>query len=388
MRAPERLFGLDAMRGFAALSVVVFHWQFWGVDVNRTAPAGGFPLPRAIGEAFLAFFYQCGMSAVGLFFTLSGFVFYWLYRNAIEARRVGGRWFFVDRFSRLYPLYFVTLLWAWGGHNLYAWMNQGPNWSSGVNDFTGFLRQVFVFPLWTPHRVIGFNLPAWSLAVEALLYTLFYFLARRATARLVTTLAMLLVAVVAGRYSSDISYGMTSFFMGGLCYVVFELVEGAWLERTLRVIVGLSWLLAIVFGCGLVRLALTPLAFLDHFYAMYVLFPATVLYLALLETRRGPVGRGLTWLGDSTYAIYLIHFPLMLTTAIAWHSVGGDFQRLRSPFVLATFIVVVVLLALASHRFFERPVQAWIRRRSSLQGAGAAAARGVAAVQPESAPGG
>ena len=388
MRAPKRLYALDAVRGFAALAVVVFHWQLWGVDANRIAPAGGFPLPRAIAEALLTFFYQSGISAVGLFFTLSGFVFYWLYRRAIQEHRVGGRWFFVDRFSRLYPLYFVTLLWAWGGHNLYAWMNQGPNWSSGANDFTGFLRQVFVFPLWTPHRVIGFNLPAWSLAVEALLYTLFFFMASRGMARTGSTLAMLLAAIVADRYSSDISYGMTSFFMGGLSYLAFERVEGAWLERVLRVILGVSWPLAIVFGCGLVRLALTPLAFLDHFYAMVVLFPATVLYLAILETRRGPVGRGLAWLGDSTYAIYLVHFPLMLTTAIAWRSVGGDLQRLRSPFVLATFVVVVVLLALACHRFFERPMQAWIRRRFSSHGPGAVAARGVAAVQPESARGG
>ena len=357
MRAPERLHALDALRGFAAVAVVFFHWQFWGQDPN--------PGQDALANAVRTFFYQCGISAVGLFFTLSGFIFHWLFRSPIQRRTVGGRWFFVDRFSRLYPLYFLTLLWAWGGHDLYAWMNQGSNWSSGVNDFTGFLRQLFVFPLWTPRRVIGFNLPAWSLAVEALMYLLFFVLARRSLLGFAGTLAMLLLALPMQLYSADIAYGMTSFFMGGMCWLAFERVESRWPERVLGLVVIVSWLATIVFGSGIVNLALTPLAFLDHFYAMYVLFPATVLYLAILETRKGPIARGAGWFGDATYAIYLLHFPLMLTTAILFRATGGDFQALRSPLSLAIFLLVLIPLALASHRFFERPVQQWIRRRFS-----------------------
>ena len=363
MRAPERLHGLDALRGLAAIAVVIFHWQLWGPDSHRIAPPHGFPFPRAIGEAVLTFFYQCGISAVGLFFTLSGFVFYWLFRDAIGARRVDARRFAVDRFSRLYPLYFATLVWAWAAHNFYAWMNQGPGWDSGANNLAGFVRQVLVFPLWTPHRVIGFNLPSWSLAVEALLYLVFFLLARRALLGLAGTLAMLVVARIAGLYSDDIGYGMSSFFMGGLAYVAFERANDARLERPLGLVVGGSWLFAIVFGAGLVDLAATPLAFLDHVYAIYLLFPATVLYLAMVESRRGPLARRLSWLGDASFAIYLLHFPLMLTTSIVLKATGGDFQAIRSPWVLAVFVAGVILLALASHRFFERPVQDRLRRR-------------------------
>lgn len=203
MHPPERLYALDALRGFAAVAVVLFHWQFWGQDAS--------PDQDALANAVRTFFFQCGIAAVGLFFTLSGFIFYWLFRKPIQSGTIGGRWFFVDRFSRLYPLYLLTLLWAWGGHNLYAWMNQGSNWSSGVNDFTGFLRQLFVFPLWTPKRVIGFNLPAWSLAVEALMYLLFFVLAKRSLLGLAGTLMMLILALPVQLYSADIAYGMTSF---------------------------------------------------------------------------------------------------------------------------------------------------------------------------------
>jgi peptidoglycan/LPS O-acetylase OafA/YrhL len=372
MRAPERLYALDALRGFAALAVVLFHWQFWGQDASLDQDA--------LAHVVRTFFYQCGIAAVGLFFTLSGFVFYWLFRTPIHNGTVGGRWFFVDRFSRLYPLYFLTLLWAWGGHNVYAWMNQGSDWSSGVNDLTGFLRQLFVFPLWTPKRVIGFNLPAWSLAVEALMYLLFFILAKRSLLGLAGTLMMLLLALPMQWYSPDIAYGMTSFFMGGMCWLTFERVDGVWTEGVVRLVVIVSWLATLVFGSGIINLTLTPLAFLDHFYAMYVLFPATVLYLAILETRKGPIARDGRWFGDATYAIYLLHFPLMLTTAILFRATGGDFHTLRSPLSLGIFLVVLVPLALACHRFFERPVQQWIRGRFAGRSQDGASPTSIAAV--------
>ena len=363
MRAQERLHGLDALRGFAALAVVVFHWQLWGVDPQRVAPPGGFGFPRALAEGFLAFFYRCGDSAVGLFFTLSGFVFYWLYRDAIQARSVDARRFAVDRFSRLYPLYFATLLWTWAGHNLFAWMRHGPGWDSGGNDLVGFARQALVFPLWTPTRVFAFNLPSWSLAVEALLYLVFFILARRALLGIAATLAMLVAGHLASFYSADISYGLSSFYMGGLAFLAFERITSARTERALAMVVGASWLFAIVFGSGLVPLAITPLALLDKVYAIYVLFPVTVLYLAVLEARKGPIARRLAWLGDSSYAIYLLHYPLMLATSIVLFAVGGDFQALRSPLWLAVFVAVLLVLGIACHRGFERPAQRWLRRR-------------------------
>lgn len=363
MRAPERLHSLDAARGLAAVVVVAFHWQFWGSDPDRLAPAGGFTGLRAIGEAALSFCYQCGASAVGLFFTLSGFVFYWLYRDAVHRQRIGGWHFFVDRFSRLYPLHALTLAWVWAAQASYAATSRGVGWNSPVGDWQGALRQLLVFPLWSPTRFAGFNLPAWSLVVEALLYVLFFVAARRFGLGVVATLALVAAGRLANAYSADIGYGIGSFFMGGVAFLAFERVRDARVERVLRLVVIASWLFALVFGSGLVSLVTTPLAALDHVYAMYVMFPATVLYLALWERRAGPVGRVLARLGDITYSMYLLHFPLMLTLAVALRAVGHPSSGVKSPLALAAFLVVVSLLSLVSHRVFERPVQRWLRKR-------------------------
>lgn len=362
MRAPERLHLLDVLRGLAAMAVIVFHWQFWGTDSHRLAPPGGFAFPRAVAEALLAFFYQCGASAVGLFFTLSGFVFFWLFRDAVHAGRVSGWGFFVDRFSRLYPLHLVTLVLVAIGQHLYAAMNNGLGWNSPVNDAANFVGQLLVFPLWTRSRTIEFNLPVWSLVVEALLYVVFFVVARRTRLGAGWTLLMLAVAGGANWYSDDIGYGMSSFFMGGLAYVAFERGAGA-MERPLAMLVGASWLFALVFGCGVINLVSTPLAFIDRWYAVYVLFPSTVLYLAHVEARRGPMGVRWAWIGDATYAMYLLGFPLMLAIAVAVRACGGSFDGLQSPVVMLAFLAVTIVLSLACHRGFERPVQKWLRRR-------------------------
>ena len=221
MRASERLYALDALRGFAAVAVVLFHWQFWGQDPQVRML---WPMPSRRSSSNAESRRWACLDLVGLHLLL-----------AVQERNSGPfhrRPLVLRRsvFSRLYPLYFLTLVWAWGGHDLYAWMNQGSNWSSGVNDLTGVPEAVaFVFPLWTPRRVIGFNLPAWSLAVEALMYLLFFILARRSLLGLAGTLVMLRYwRCPCSWYSADIAYGMTSFFMGGMCWLAFERIDGVW----------------------------------------------------------------------------------------------------------------------------------------------------------------
>src|ERR1700743_3406757 len=104
----KRLYALDALRGLAALSVVVWHWQHF-YALSGTWQTGW---QRASQPFFWALqpLYDAGWAAVDLFFALSGFVFFWLYGAAIASRSIGGPRFSLLRFSPLYPLRFSTLL--------------------------------------------------------------------------------------------------------------------------------------------------------------------------------------------------------------------------------------------------------------------------------------
>ncbi len=55
-------------------------------------------------------FYEAGEYGVWVFWCISGFIFFWKYRDAIADRSMHGWTFLVYRLSRLYPLHFVTLL--------------------------------------------------------------------------------------------------------------------------------------------------------------------------------------------------------------------------------------------------------------------------------------
>src|SRR5882724_7118049 len=98
----KRLYALDTLRGFAALSVVLWHWQHF-FAISGTWQQGW----QKSSEPFYQFlrpFYAEGWAAVDLFFALSGFIFFWLYAEAIREARISAFRFAWLRFSRLYPL--------------------------------------------------------------------------------------------------------------------------------------------------------------------------------------------------------------------------------------------------------------------------------------------
>jgi len=98
----NRFYLLDILRGVAALAVVFFHWKHFS---KTQEDISSFPLYSIFG-----LFYNYGFLAVYLFFTLSGFIFFFLYYDRIKEKSLSLRNFIALRLTRLYPLYFVTLI--------------------------------------------------------------------------------------------------------------------------------------------------------------------------------------------------------------------------------------------------------------------------------------
>lgn len=105
---PKRLTGLDVSRAFASLAVVLIHWQHLA-DAFATSEAMKLDMNLPL-YGVLKLFYESGYMGVQYFFLLSGFIFFWLYNESIRDRKTSVSAFLIQRFSRLYPLHFVTLV--------------------------------------------------------------------------------------------------------------------------------------------------------------------------------------------------------------------------------------------------------------------------------------
>lgn len=381
-----RFYSLDALRGVAALCVVLWHWQhFFFVGTTPGAEVvSRLPLARVLFAA-----YTRGELAVDLFFCLSGFIFYWLYSERVSRKAISLGRFAQLRFSRLYPLHLATLLFVAVGQR---WMMHAKDcyFVYAINDKLHFAYNLFFISGWGIERGFSFNGPIWSVSVEVFLYGLFFALCRFLPMRAVVLAGAALVGfVLQNTCEWAIGRGMFAFFVGGCCYLIYQktsrspnlrrcalaaglVAAGAWIVTMAMIYAGgdaerhVAACLArhvqgLVDGGGVWRIV-------SRAWMILVLFPATILSLALAETWRGTLGRRVAFLGDVSYSSYLLHFPLQfaVATAVAHWNIDGSIYY--SGWFMTAFFAVLLLLSLGSYRYFEMPAQNFIRRLGKTPG--------------------
>lgn len=357
--APGRLFLLDALRGLAALTVVLFHWSSY--QATPVGIGGGDGPWRGV----LYLVYDHGHVAVDLFFALSGFVFFHLYARRIASGSTDLRSFAILRLSRLYPLHFATLLavlliqCGWfhlsGAHAIYE-----------NNDVRHFVLNLLFLNGTGLQTGYSFNGPAWSVSVEILLYGVFFAYAWCLHRRLIG----MILLIVLGRCVSTwgdaaIGTGLECFFVGGIVSVLYTAHGASITSQAGRMVsllaAGLSWAACAV--CF--HPAMMPHLSSWHYDALnlwfvYAVFPASIVCALAWEGTAKRCARRLAWLGDISYGIYLWHFPLQAALALGLAIAGTS---LPAECRLLGYVALLLVLASLSYRFFERPVQTYLRRR-------------------------
>jgi peptidoglycan/LPS O-acetylase OafA/YrhL len=366
MQTTDRLHSLDALRGIAALAVVFWHWQHFFYAGDKLMPdftSAGQPL-------FDVFFllYRNGAMAVDLFFSLSGFIFFWLYADSIANQKISAKTFFILRFSRLYPLHIVTLLVVALGQFIYGSMHH-TDFVYPWNDVRHFILNLFLLPSVGLESGYSYNGPIWSVSVEVVLYVLFYTLCRFNWVRVPCLLALSalgFIAMAAHAYP-PVSRGLASFFLGACTLHAFSILSRHNHRAVIAMVLGGAtaalWLVCLwVSWRGLPSFIPSklhnPLLFL---FPIIVLFPMTILSLALLEVNRGGLGRRLSFLGDISYSSYLWHFPLQLAWALVAFELGAAPGFFLSPWVLLVFFLNLIAVSLVSYHSLEMPAQRRIR---------------------------
>jgi peptidoglycan/LPS O-acetylase OafA/YrhL len=327
--------------------------------------------------------YDLGYHAVDLFFCLSGFIFFWLYSEKIKSKHTPAKEFTIFRFSRLYPLHLVTLI-AVALGQMMMWHTFGSWFVCGNNSIKHFISQLFF-----ASAVFGpsFNAPTWSVSVEVILYGAFFLVCRLNWIRW----WQLLIYACLGEFwvihhgtNFLIARGVLSFFIGGLTFQFFLFLWKKALSKPacmiLATVVMLLWLLipwalengfpysnhqSVLDGNGMKIFVILRKAifWFSQDSCELVLFPLTLLTLAIWESRRGTLGRRFALLGDISYSTYLLHFPLQILFVLLFFSLGWPLTFFSTPLSILVFFAILIPISMGSYQYFERPAQSILRTR-------------------------
>lgn len=386
----KRLYSLDALRGVAALSVVLWHWQHfyamtgvWQAGWRREAQPLYFLLKP---------FYLEGWAAVDVFFALSGFVFFWLYAAAIAEGKVLAGDFALKRFSRLYPLHLLTLAVVAALQYVFRGTT-GNDFIFSAADPVRFVAQLFVTQQWLPPTIDQtFNGPAWTVSIEAGLYVIFFALCRHRLSGPRLAMAFVAAGATLMWWNEFIARGLMGFFVGGASYYAVE----RWRRRADagRIAKRLMLAAAALWGLAILEIVYAPLngailsiltavwpqvigPYLESAPQIYLIcyvvtvVPVTLMALALREIvadhAPGRICRGLSRLGDISFSTYMLHFPLQIAFALTALAMGWNTTFFEHPATLAAFYAALIGLGLLSWRHFECPAQRVIRTLRSPQ---------------------
>lgn len=306
-----RLDFLDALRGLAALYVVIYHM------ILIPEPDLGVPYwARLIAHN--------GGTGVTLFFVVSAFsLFYTMPKRLREPRP----WvsFFIHRIFRIAPLFYLwivlTLIRDWVVFDA----------THGAGDILASLS--FTFNL-VPQGQQGFVWASWTIGVEMLFYAifpLFYVFARNKWQAITLTLSLLVawtaVKAVTAYFPADPASieaflqwsflkHLPVFACGAIAYHLF-VVDGRIVPMSGDVGTALT-VGAVTLYVGLLN-GWLPAIFGDQYYWQAVVYTMLLLGLAAAPLR-AVVNRFTSYLGRISYSLYLSHptIILLLSPVYAW----------------------------------------------------------------------
>jgi exopolysaccharide production protein ExoZ len=337
------LIQLQYLRAIAALMVVYFHAILQLRNVQPDAVMNG-----------LLF----GKSGVDLFFVLSGFVM-WI---TTADRQIGAREFYLRRIIRIVPLYWMLTLVAAATALIIP-----SALKSTVFDLPHVVATLLFLPWINPADPAGSMIapvivPGWTLNYEMYFYLLFGALLGLSKAVRPYALAGLLLAIflLCQFLGPDLTAAR---FYGDA--VVFEFVIGVAIGKLYldghRISGALAWPLVAVAGAIMLH---SDWMEWDLPRLFTVGLPAAVIVgaFALTDFSRKPVLGWLAHLGDASFSLYLSHIFVLAGARMLYGRLPSAWMQNEALFLILCLAASIVV-AIALHNLFEKPVDRFLRSR-------------------------
>jgi peptidoglycan/LPS O-acetylase OafA/YrhL len=362
--AANKLLGLEALRFLSAFAILVYHYAHFGYVADKPV---GLVQERLPLYGLLHGFYDSGTYGVWIFWCISGFIFFWKYRDAIAERSIGGWKFFGLRFSRLYPLHLVTLLLVALLQPVYFNLH-GSFFVYPENDLPHFLLQLFMASDWGILHGYSFDGPIWSISIEVLVYFLF-FLMLLATRSWLLNVAVIALCVNA---SGHVAVCFAFFYIGGLAAIARRAVASVSFRPAIESGV---WLAAVVIPPVVLSFARGKLDQFD-FPLLLTYTPVVLFCLSRAISVPAAVQKAVEAAGNMTYSSYLLHFPMQLLIVLGF-SIFGTPIPLYSVTFFGVYLATMLLASYLTYRYFEAPAQNLVREFFLRPRAASQAALGI-----------
>lgn len=347
--------GLTGIRTFLAVGILFFHY---------TPPHATYIRPII----------EAGFTYIGCFLLISGFVLSYNYAHRADTLKPGR--FYAARASRLYPVYFMSLLVSLG--MLHAEWVSRPH----AQFWTGTVLTLTLLQGWSPTLATFWNTVAWTLSTEAMLYLAFPYLIRGKwwpkSSRALLWLFLgfwccelvLPITYMAlnpdglqhiDRYSS--AYWLRLYKYTPLAYVPIFMAGvtlGRW-NNTVRLSDRARLAMALSAGCFILLVFYLAVPHLPYVLLHGGLLTPVFATLILGLTGSHWVSRAIAWgpiglFGRASFCLYLLHFNLW---NVLQQNHVAEHLHLQATEPYFSY-VAILLIAYLAYLWVEKPVQGYL----------------------------
>jgi len=345
VKGSQRITELDALRGFAAIGVVLWHYS------------GHFD-SRPWEAVFGPFYYQ-GLYLVDFFFVLSGFVLSKAYFR--KSRQYNLAENIIRRAARIYPLHLFTFGLVFIGQFIMTRVLREPSFVYSFNDLYHFFLNLTLTQSLGIQKGLSFNGPSWSISTEFYVSIIFFIILATSKKPVLALISLLIVSggllttlIMSGhmRFIEPSIFRTLAGFLAGV--VLFKICSPTKILKT-------RWcdlaflLLLFLLAAGAKYGSMN--SYFTEFMLVILGFPLII--FTVLNGRDIPGFLRLkffSFLGDISFSIYLIHFPIQLFFHIA-KSAGLISPDFNQPVTLLVYFAVTIVLSGICYYYFEHPVQ-------------------------------